>query len=83
MIRQVHILTTYMCTMSCEHCFVCSSPNSQGTFTPSQVSALLDQVDVLGTVDTIYFGGVSRSFSIRSCSTVSARPAAGDTRSVS
>ncbi|HPD76136.1 MAG TPA: 4Fe-4S cluster-binding domain-containing protein [Methanoregulaceae archaeon] len=43
--------------MSCEHCFVCSSPSSQGTFTPSQVSALLDQTDALGTVDTIYFEG--------------------------
>jgi hypothetical protein len=57
MITQVHILTTYMCTMSCEHCFVCSSPNSQGTYTPSQITALLDQTDALGTVDTIYFEG--------------------------
>jgi hypothetical protein len=43
--------------MSCEHCFVCSSPASRGTFSPSQVSALLDQTDTLGTVDTIYFEG--------------------------
>jgi hypothetical protein len=43
--------------MSCEHCFVCSSPQSKGTFTPSQISALLDQTDSLGTVDTIYFEG--------------------------
>jgi len=57
MITQVHILTTYMCTMSCEHCFVCSNPSSQGTFTPSQISTLLDQTDALGTVDTIYFEG--------------------------
>jgi MoaA/NifB/PqqE/SkfB family radical SAM enzyme len=57
MITQIHILTTYMCTMSCEHCFVCSSPQSEGTFTPSQISALLDQTDALGTVDTIYFEG--------------------------
>jgi MoaA/NifB/PqqE/SkfB family radical SAM enzyme len=43
--------------MSCEHCFVCSSPQSKGTFTPSQITALLDQADALGTVDKIYFEG--------------------------
>ncbi|MCX6696769.1 MAG: radical SAM protein [Methanoregula sp.] len=57
MIEQIHILTTYMCTLTCEHCFVCSSPNAQGTISPSQVTALLDQTDALGTVDTIYFEG--------------------------
>jgi len=57
MITQIHILTTYMCTMSCEHCFVCSSPYAQGTFTPSAISALLDQTDDLGTVKKIYFEG--------------------------
>lgn len=57
MLTQLHILTTYMCTMSCDHCFVCSSPYSDGTFTPTQVSDLLDQTDVVGTVKTIYFEG--------------------------
>jgi len=57
MITQIHILTTYMCTMTCEHCFVCSSPYAKGTFTPSQISALLDQTDDLGTVKRIYFEG--------------------------
>lgn len=57
MITQVHILTTYMCTMSCEHCFVCSSPGSEGTFTPGQITAVLDQTDALGTVKSIYFEG--------------------------
>jgi len=56
-ITQVHIIATYMCTLSCEHCFVCSSPESQGTITPSQVTALLDQTDALGTVEWIYFEG--------------------------
>ncbi|HNO09126.1 MAG TPA: 4Fe-4S cluster-binding domain-containing protein, partial [Methanoregulaceae archaeon] len=57
MITQIHILTTYMCTMSCEHCFVCSSPYAEGTFTPGQISAVLDQTDDLGTVKKIYFEG--------------------------
>lgn len=38
MITQIHILTTYMCTMSCEHCFICSSSYAEGTFTPSQIT---------------------------------------------
>ncbi len=38
MITQIHFLLTYMCTLACEHSFVCSSPSAEGTFTPSQVS---------------------------------------------
>lgn len=57
MITQVHIILTYMCTLECEHCFVCSSPSSDGTFTPGQIAAVLDQTDTLGTVDTVYFEG--------------------------
>ncbi|WP_321506214.1 radical SAM protein [uncultured Methanoregula sp.] len=57
MITQVHFLLTYQCTLECEHCFVCSSPLSEGTFTPSQISAVLDQAGRLGTVDTVYFEG--------------------------
>jgi len=57
MITQVHFLLTYMCTLECEHCFVCSSPFSEGTFTPGQIAAVLDQTDTLGTVDTVYFEG--------------------------
>jgi hypothetical protein len=57
MITSLHILLTYMCNMSCEHCFVCSSPYAEGTFTPSQITRLLDQADDLGTVKKIYFEG--------------------------
>ena len=57
MITQVHFILTYMCTLECEHCFVCSSPSSEGTLTPGQIAAVLDQTDKLGTVDTVYFEG--------------------------
>lgn len=57
MITQIHFILTYMCTLECEHCFVCSSPSSEGTFTPGQIAAVLDQTDNLGTVDTVYFEG--------------------------
>ncbi|HUU74493.1 MAG TPA: radical SAM protein [Methanoregulaceae archaeon] len=57
MITQVHFITTYMCTHTCDHCFVCSSPASEGTFTLSQIIRALDQAQALGTVDMIYFEG--------------------------
>ncbi len=57
MITQIHILTTYMCNMSCEHCFVCSSPWAEGTFTPSRIAGVLAQAKELGTVEKIYFEG--------------------------
>jgi hypothetical protein len=57
MITQVHVLLTYMCTLECEHCFVCSSPAAEGTFTPGQIGGVLDQAEKLGSVDTIYFEG--------------------------
>jgi MoaA/NifB/PqqE/SkfB family radical SAM enzyme len=57
MITQIHFILTYMCTLECEHCFVCSGPSSQGTFTPHQITAVLDQAAGLGTVDTVYFEG--------------------------
>ena len=57
MITQVHFILTYMCNLECEHCFVCSSPSAEGTFTPSRISSVLDQTGKLGTVDTVYFEG--------------------------
>lgn len=57
MLTQVHFILTYMCTLTCEHCFVCSSPAAEGTFTPSQIAEVLDQAGRLGTVNTVYFEG--------------------------
>ncbi|NMB79993.1 MAG: 4Fe-4S cluster-binding domain-containing protein, partial [Methanomicrobiales archaeon] len=57
MMMQIHFLLTYQCTLACEHCFVCSSPSAEGTFTPGGIREVLDQADQLGTVDTVYFEG--------------------------
>jgi hypothetical protein len=57
MVSQVHFILTYMCTLECEHCFVCSGPSAEGTFTPGQITRVLDQALQLGTVDTVYFEG--------------------------
>ncbi|MFA4861678.1 radical SAM protein, partial [Methanoregula sp.] len=57
MMTQIHFILTYMCTLTCEHCFVCSSPSAEGTFTPVQIARVLDQASHIRTVDTIYFEG--------------------------
>jgi hypothetical protein len=57
MITQLHFILTYMCTLECEHCFVCSSPAAEGTFTPDKIAGVLDQALRLGTVDFAYFEG--------------------------
>jgi hypothetical protein len=57
MIAQLHFITTYMCTHTCDHCFVCSSPAAEGTFTPGQIVQALDQAQAIGTVERIYFEG--------------------------
>ena len=57
MLTQVHFILTYMCTLECEHCFVCGSPAAEGTFTASQIRSILDQAKKIGTIDTVYFEG--------------------------
>ena len=53
----VHILLTYTCTYECDHCFVWSSPSSEGTLTLDQIDLILDQAAELGSVEWIYFEG--------------------------
>jgi hypothetical protein len=53
----IHLLLTYKCTQTCDHCFLYSSPDAEGTMTIGQVADVLDQAQDLGTVDWIYFEG--------------------------
>ncbi|NNG17560.1 MAG: radical SAM protein [Gemmatimonadales bacterium] len=55
--EQVHILLTYNCNFECDHCFVYSGPEAAGTFTLSQLRALLDQARAIPSVERIYFEG--------------------------
>ncbi len=55
--KGVHFLLTYRCTQACDHCFVFSSPEAQGTFSLDRMREALKQaVDTPG-VDTVYFEG--------------------------
>ena len=53
----IHFLLSYKCLYECDHCFVYSSPNAEGTFTFEQVHNVLDESKKIGTVEWIYFEG--------------------------
>jgi len=57
MIKGIHFILTYVCNFECDHCFLYSSPKSQGTFTISQVAKVLDEAGKIGTVEWIFYEG--------------------------
>lgn len=57
MLTGIHFLLTYTCIYECDHCFLYCGPNSEGTFTSSQINEVLTDAKKLGTVEWIYFEG--------------------------
>lgn len=57
MLTGIHILLSYKCIYECDHCFVYSSPNAEGTFSYRQICNLLDEAKKIGTIEWIYFEG--------------------------
>lgn len=57
MLTGIHFLLTYKCLNECDHCFVYSSPQSEGTFTLKQIRTVLDEAVKIGTIEWIYFEG--------------------------
>lgn len=57
MLDGVHILLTYACTYECDHCFVYSSPEAEGTLSVAGVREVLTQARDVGGVRWIYFEG--------------------------
>jgi hypothetical protein len=57
MLTGIHILMTYKCNLECDHCFLYSGPNAQGTMTLPQIRSVLDESLKIGTVEWIYFEG--------------------------
>ena len=53
----LHLLLTYRCTHTCEHCFLSCSPQRAGTFTPEALDRVLAEAEKIGTIDWIYFEG--------------------------
>ncbi len=57
MLEQGHFLLTYSCNLECDHCFVYSSPQAEGTFTLRQIRGVCKELARLGTVQMVYFEG--------------------------
>ena len=56
-VNGVHFLLSYSCTYTCVHCFLHCSPEARGTFTCEQLRRAFAQIELMGTVDTVYFEG--------------------------
>lgn len=57
MLTGIHLLLTYKCNLECDHCFLYSGPNAEGTLTLPQIRRVLDESRKIGTVEWIYFEG--------------------------
>ena len=57
MVRKLHILLTYNCTLRCKHCYVFSDQRAPGKISLSQVSHFLNDGQKLGSLEWVYFGG--------------------------
>ena len=57
MLTGIHILMTYKCNFECDHCFLYSGPNADGTMTLPQIRTVLDESRKIESVDWIYFEG--------------------------
>jgi len=57
MVNAIHFLLTYSCTSQCNHCLLYCSPEAPGTFTCQQLREVFDEIQRMGTVDTVYFEG--------------------------
>jgi MoaA/NifB/PqqE/SkfB family radical SAM enzyme len=53
----VHLLLTYRCEHECDHCFVWSGPDAEGTMTLGLIRDLLEAARRMGTVHMVYFEG--------------------------
>lgn len=52
----LHILLTYRCNLTCDHCFVWGSPRQRGTLAIEQIEQILEQAED-AQVSWIYFEG--------------------------
>ena len=57
MLKGLHFLLTYACTLECDHCFLYCGPKSEGTFTLAQLRTALDEAQKLGTIGFIFYEG--------------------------
>jgi hypothetical protein len=53
----LHILLTYQCLFTCDHCFVWGSPKQKGVFTLARLIEALDQAREVRSLEWIFFEG--------------------------
>ena len=56
-LTSLHILLTYRCNLTCDHCFVWGSPRQTGLMPPERVEQIMAQASQLGTITSVYFEG--------------------------
>lgn len=57
MLTGIHFLLTYTCNFECDHCFLYCGPQTEGTFTLSQLRAVHDEMAKIGTIEMVYYEG--------------------------
>lgn len=57
MLTGIHLLLTYMCNFTCDHCFWYSGPDAKGTFTLRELRETISEIARIGTVEWVYFEG--------------------------
>jgi hypothetical protein len=57
MLSGIPILMTYKCNLECDHCFLYSSPNAQGTKTLPQIRSVLSESQKITSMEWIHFEG--------------------------
>lgn len=57
MVKYLHILLTYNCSLRCKHCYVYSDQRAFGKISLSQISQILNDARNLPDLTWVYFGG--------------------------
>ena len=57
MLKEIHFLLTYTCIFECDHCFLYSGPEAEGTFTLDQLKKVFDEITKIGSIERVYFEG--------------------------
>ncbi len=57
MITGIHFLLSYSCNLTCDHCFLYSSPTSKGTMTINQIQTVLKESEKIGSIQETYWEG--------------------------
>jgi hypothetical protein len=57
MLKEIHFLLTYTCLYECDHCFVYSGPEAEGTFSRARLVEVFGDIPKIGSVEKVYFEG--------------------------